>query len=188
MQKGLIQDEKKQLRRELHCAMNMAQKSAESKKLLHRLLLLPAFQATQNVLMYHPLPQEPNLLALLENSSHHFFFPRMQEDHLELYKWSPQVRWIVGPYGVEEPDPQTWRFSSITEIDLALIPGIAFDIQGHRLGRGAGYFDRLLGKSYCHAIKVGIAWSWQIVKKIPTEEHDVKMDFIATPEKIFHGE
>jgi len=188
MEKSPIQQEKEQLRRDLRRPRSMPKKSEEEKNLLCQLLMFPLFQEAQNILLYHPLPHEPNLLALLEKRSHRFFFPRMHGDELELYEWFPEAPWITGPHRVQEPNPNAWRLASISEIDLALIPGIAFDPQGHRLGRGAGYFDRFLGKPECRALKVGIAWSWQILPKIPSESHDVKMDFVVTPEKISHSE
>ena len=191
MQSLMLQEEKKTLRKQMKKLSQEQQVSPTVfglKQLFKQIQMLSSFTKARAILLYAPLPGEPDLRIILGNSSRRFFFPRMQKTHLELYEWSPQAPWIVGPYGVEEPDPQQWQKASLAEVDLALIPGIAFDPKGHRLGRGAGYFDRLLGDSSCHAIKVGIAWSWQILTNIPIEEYDVKMDFVVTPEKIFHSE
>lgn len=182
----MIQQEKTQLRKQSKILFQEQHLSLVAlKELLHKIQKLPVWSQSHTVLLYAPLTDEPDLRSLLEKSSHRFFFSRMHGDSLEIYEWFSAAPWIIGPYGVREPDPKIWRLASISEIDLALIPGIAFDPQCYRLGRGAGYFDRLLGDSSCHAVKVGIAWPWQIVKKIPTEEHDVKMDFVVTPERYF---
>lgn len=187
----MIQQEKKQLREKLRRVVRQQNASAtDLEQLLNQVRALPAWRKAHAVLLYSPLIHEPDLLTLLEASSSHltkrFFFPRMQQDELQLYEWFPKAPWITGPHGIQEPDPNEWRAASLAEVDLALIPGLAFDEQGGRLGWGRGYFDRLLGKSECSTIKVGVAWPWQIVPQIPREAHDITMDFVVTPEKVFH--
>jgi 5-formyltetrahydrofolate cyclo-ligase len=185
----MIQEEKKHLREKLRRVVKQQQASAtDLEQLLYQIQTLPAWHKAHAVLLYAPLVHEPDLLALLETPSfwtRRFFFPRMQQNELQLYEWFPKARWIAGPHGIQEPDPKHWRTVSLPELNLALIPGLAFDEQGGRLGWGRGYFDRLLGKSECSALKVGIAWPWQIVPQIPREAHDVTMDFVVTPEKSF---
>ena len=186
----MIQQEKKYLREKLRQIVKQQQISTtDLEQLLNQVRSLPAWSQSHAILLYAPLAHEPDLLTLLEISSSnlpkHFFFPRMQQNELQLYEWFPKAPWITGPHGIQEPDPKHWRTASLLEVDLALIPGLAFDEQGSRLGWGRGYFDRLLGKSECSALKVGIAWPWQIVPQIPREAHDVTMDFVVTPEKYF---
>ncbi len=178
------QEEKANLRRDIRTTMQVMQQG-EEEKLCARLLTLSLWQQPQRVLIYHPLSHEPNLLRLLEQKEHTFLFPKMHDQTLKLYQWAPGAVWRSGPYQVQEPDPTTWPLAEITDVDIALIPGMAFDSEGGRLGRGAGYFDRLLGSADCRALKIGIACSWQLVPKIPHEPHDVRMDFVVTPENIF---
>ena len=68
-------------------------------------------------------------------------------------------------------------------IDLVLVPGIAFDKQGHRIGYGFGYYDKFL-KKVPKAIKIGLAFDFQIVDKVPREEHDVAVDLIVTEKRV----
>ena len=68
-------------------------------------------------------------------------------------------------------------------IDLVLVPGIVFDKEGHRIGYGFGYYDKFL-KKVPKAVKVGLAFDFQIVDRIPAEEHDVPVDFIITEKRI----
>jgi len=65
-----------------------------------------------------------------------------------------------------------------------LVPGLAFDLLGGRLGRGRGFYDRLLREGLFHGIKVGYAWDWQLVDKVPCEQHDIRMDYIVTERKL----
>jgi 5-formyltetrahydrofolate cyclo-ligase len=65
-------------------------------------------------------------------------------------------------------------------IDLVLVPGIAFTRAGARIGRGAGFFDRFLAHRAARAIKIGIAFSFQIVESLPLERHDVRLDLVVS--------
>ncbi|MBX9742979.1 MAG: 5-formyltetrahydrofolate cyclo-ligase [Chthoniobacterales bacterium] len=106
--------------------------------------------------------------------------PLANSHELELYEWNPGALWMRGPYGLREPDPQSWKQVEPQEVDLALIPGLAFDLQGGRLGRGGGFYDRLLSLPSWKGFKVGIAWSWQLVEHVTREPHDVLMDIVIT--------
>ncbi|MFI0347763.1 MAG: 5-formyltetrahydrofolate cyclo-ligase [Chthoniobacterales bacterium] len=107
-----------------------------------------------------------------------FLFPRIQNEKLVLHQWKPHLSWIPNHHGLQEPDPQTWPLIPIEEVDLMLVPGMAFDRNGGRLGRGRGFFDRLLCQPECRASKIGVAWSWQMVEHVPREHFDVMMDAV----------
>ena len=88
---------------------------------------------------------------------------------------------IEGKFGVLEPiEAMNVPYKNI---DLVLVPGIAFDLDGHRIGQGLGYYDNFL-KKVPKAVKIGLAFDFQIVDKIPNEEHDVAVDFIVTEERV----
>lgn len=82
----------------------------------------------------------------------------------------------VGSYGILEPMGET--FTEYTSIDLAIVPGVAFDMKGHRLGRGKGYYDRLLPQ--INARKIGICFPFQVVGEVPSEDFDICMNDIIT--------
>lgn len=92
----------------------------------------------------------------------------------------PENDLIRGSYGILEPCPGLTVAADFKEIDLAIIPGVAFDFQRDRLGYGAGYYDFFLRKLRPDCTKIGIAFDIQMVNKIPAEMHDVKMDAIIT--------
>lgn len=89
-----------------------------------------------------------------------------------------------GSYGILEPRVEKIRKMKVEAIDLILVPGVAFDKKGNRLGHGKGYYDRLLEKT--NATKVGLAFEFQIVDKIPTDENDKPVDIIITEERVIH--
>ena len=68
--------------------------------------------------------------------------------------------------------------------DLIFVPGLAFSKDGHRLGRGAGFFDRLLAGRAARAFKIGICFSFQLVDAVPTERHDIEMDILVTDGRV----
>lgn len=85
---------------------------------------------------------------------------------------------ITTHFGLREPDPK--GLGSPEFIDLNVVPGLAFDERGYRLGRGAGYYDRFLTEQpYCY--KLGLAYDFQVFPQIPAESHDIKMDGLITP-------
>ena len=85
-----------------------------------------------------------------------------------------------GAYGILEPSRE--RPVAESDIDIVLVPGLAFDRRGGRMGFGAGYYDRLLTKT--HAVKIGLCYDFQLLDNIPSEEHDISMDYIITEKEI----
>lgn len=78
---------------------------------------------------------------------------------------------------------------AVAEIDAVLVPGVAFDARGGRLGRGAGFYDRFLSRPECRAVKIGVGFETHVVSRVPMEGHDVAMDELATERGIVvcHG-
>ena len=83
-----------------------------------------------------------------------------------------------GNLGIREPNERCMLLRS-GRVDLILVPGLAFDLEGHRLGRGKGYYDRLLAK--LEGTTCGVAFDEQMMQQIPVEAHDVRLNFIITP-------
>lgn len=143
---------------------------------------LPAFKRAGILLAYKPIRGECSPDALVDRarrSGKRVAFPLCLEDHgLALYIAESEEDFTSGAYGISEPDPKRCRSISAAEIDFAVIPGIAFDTECNRLGRGAGYYDRLLN-GFC-GVKAGFAYQCQIFPSVPVQEHDIKMDFVVT--------
>jgi 5-formyltetrahydrofolate cyclo-ligase len=87
-----------------------------------------------------------------------------------------------GQFGILEPRPEAVRPVSGDGINAALVPGLAFDETGNRLGRGMGYFDRILRD--LRGVKIALAYDFQILSEVPTEAHDTPMDFIVTEKRM----
>lgn len=88
----------------------------------------------------------------------------------------------AGSYGISEPSPDTGTpfLPEHASAAAMLVPGIAFDKTGNRLGRGKGYYDRFLAnKKYRELTKIGVCWEMQIIEEVPSESHDISMDWIC---------
>jgi 5-formyltetrahydrofolate cyclo-ligase len=91
-----------------------------------------------------------------------------------------------GPRGVPEPDASRCKIVPIDRIDIAIIPGIAFDEKGGRIGTGRGYYDRLIPKLAITTRKVALTLEEQIIPQVPMESHDKHVDIIITEKRIIY--
>ena len=136
------------------------------------------------VLFYAPLPDEIDLLPLLERAL-------AEGKTVALPRFVPETGVYAagritdlardcapGKLGILEPAARCTPFA-LNLLDLALVPGVGFDAAGHRLGRGAGYFDRILAQ--VAGTKCGVAFDQQMVQQIPAEPHDISLNCILTP-------
>lgn len=130
---------------------------------------------------YHSLWGEPNLNPVFESKSQvAWVLPRVVGDELEWRSIKSNSILVEGDFGILEPDVGTSTLINLNEIKIFLIPGVAFDLTGTRLGRGKGYYDKTL-KNF-KGTKVGVAFNCQLSDvPLPREAHDVRMDFLATP-------
>ena len=141
---------------------------------------------------YWPVKGEINVLPLLETlrtHGHTCVLPHVVDKLTPLifYKWDSKTPMIQGAYGIQEPDPKA---SSIIIPDIILVPLLAFDTDGHRLGYGGGHYDRTI--EYLKAMRkitvVGISFAYQQFDTVPIESHDHTMDYIVTERNVFKME
>jgi len=86
----------------------------------------------------------------------------------------------AGHYGIREPFREYVRLSDSSLLDLVLVPGVAFDASGNRIGFGAGYYDRFMKRLRPDAVKAALAYSFQVVEQVPADEYDIPADYIVT--------
>lgn len=89
-----------------------------------------------------------------------------------------------GAHGILEPPVGGRRLVEASEVDLFIVPGVAFDANGYRLGRGLGYYDRSLAQVKGRAVICALAYELQIIDRLPAAPHDVPMDFIVTEKRV----
>lgn len=151
----------------------------QSTAIIDRLMADSRFAEARTVLLYHSLPDEVYTHKLISEAvkTKTVLLPTVVGDELELHVYTPSTSTHTGVYDICESDGPL--FTDYENIDFAVIPGMAFDHKGNRLGRGKGYYDRLLTKLHCPLI--GICFPFQYLEKIPVEEHDRKVDAVIAP-------
>ena len=152
-----------------------------SREICSRLMADGLWRAAGTVLLYHPLPGEVDTTLLLDNAMNmgkRVLLPKVVGDELELHVYTPDAL-QRGAYGIMEPTGPLFPPNFYPSIDLAVIPGVAFDRHGARLGRGKGYYDRLLPQ-LSNAYRIGICFPFQMLEHLPSEPHDVLMNEIVS--------
>lgn len=92
---------------------------------------------------------------------------------------------VPGHYGIMEPKKECIRPVDVSKIDVVLIPGLAFDLKGNRIGYGKGYYDRFLGSLESFTVKIALAYEFQVLEEVPFEHFDVAVDYIITERKVY---
>ncbi|MDD2494533.1 MAG: 5-formyltetrahydrofolate cyclo-ligase [Tissierellia bacterium] len=95
---------------------------------------------------------------------------------------------ITSSFGYLEPKKENVIEVKVEEIDLIIVPGVAFDKRFNRIGFGKGYYDRILNRKRKNTLAIAIAYEFQVLEEIPYEEHDIKMDAIITEENMYRKE
>ena len=142
------------------------------------------WRSAKTILFYAPLPNELNIWPLVADALD-------AKKIVVLPQFNPRTNHYIGcqithlendlapgQFGIREPKSHCSEIL-LNRLDLALVPGVGFDLMGRRLGRGKGFYDRLLAQ--IPGSKCGIGFDEQIVEAIPTEPHDVRLNYILTP-------
>ncbi|MHB8419995.1 MAG: 5-formyltetrahydrofolate cyclo-ligase [Myxococcales bacterium] len=157
-----------------------------SLRVQERVLGLPAFQRARVVALYASLPSEPDTALLFERAradGKRLLFPGYALGAPELREVRDLSELAPGPRGIRHPP--RGPAAAPGEADLFVVPGVAFDRQGHRLGRGQGFYDRLLAGRAPSSTSVGLCFDHSLLERIEPEPHDVPVDYVAAPSGLF---
>ncbi len=136
---------------------------------------LELFQQAKTVGAYIPLPDEVDITPLFQCLEKTFYIPAFDEaiSSYRLAQLTDELN--PGKFGIPEPTNPVF---APEELDLIIVPGVAFDRTGNRIGRGGGFYDRLLPQY--HAVRIGICFDFQCVENVPSEPHDCRMDVVVS--------
>lgn len=158
----------------------------KSLRIHRRLIRMPAYQIAQRVACYVSVNNEVDTKTLIRvalRDGKRVGVPIARQDGVMDFQAIAGLNELrTAHYGLREPAPNPNAILPPHTIDSILIPGIAFDRYGHRIGSGKGYYDRFLTRT--KAARIGLAYAFQIIDRVPAEPHDVKMDFIVTESEI----
>ena len=176
-----MHDDKKMARqriKRLISVMTPEQKAAQSAAIWKRLEQNQAFNDATDILIYWSMADEVQTPAFIEKwaTSKRFYLPSIQGDDLIVKRYTGTSALIPGQ-SFSIPEPTGEPVSDLSPITLVIVPGRAFDAQGNRMGRGRGFYDRLLPQ-LPHAVKAGVCFDCQKLPCVPTDDNDIKMDFV----------
>jgi 5-formyltetrahydrofolate cyclo-ligase len=163
-----------------------AKRTTASEVICARLRVLPRWQQAASVLLFVPLKDEPDVWPLIKEVlavGRALALPRYdaaRQAYGACWVRDLDRDLVTGRFGILEPVPALPAIAT-PAVDLVLAPGLAFDAEGHRLGRGKGYYDRLLAE--VKGWRCGVTFEFQIAPEIPAEPHDVRMDGLITEEQ-----
>ena len=160
-----------------------------SSAVIQKFLSLPAYKEAKIIMAYLSMPEEIQL--------HEFFtaafsdekilaVPFISADEMAAVELPNMNALEVGSYGILTVKSDVRKFIDAAEIDCVITPGVAFDMQGHRLGRGGGYYDKFLSLAV-NAKKISLAYDCQIVNSVPVETFDIPVDAVVTPTKLIQN-
>lgn len=144
----------------------------------------PLVISATTILLYHSLPDEVHTHQLIEQmvqAGKRVILPKVISDtEMTLHTYASQTDMREGSYGIMEPCTPSIQPSLINREDtVAIVPGMAFDAAGHRLGRGKGYYDRMMVQLPC-IYKIGVCYPFQLLPEVPSDSHDIVMDEILS--------
>ena len=143
---------------------------------------MAAFVMADRILMYNSLPDELSTRDFIDKwaARKHFFLPRVNGVDLDVLPYD-RTRMHLGAFRIEEPDGDD--VVDVDSLDLIVVPAVAYDSKGNRVGRGKGYYDRLLPRA--HAVTIGVAYDFQLFASVDVEPHDCPVDIVITPSGIY---
>ena len=182
-----LHGEKRQLRRacrQVRKELGEAARQQASLAICARIEAWSVFHGSSVILTYMPIPGEVDLVPLLERQPQkRWVLPRILPDEKGWMNFHPYKpgRLIRHPFGMDEPAPDLPLIPA-SEIQLALVPGLAYDRAGRRLGYGGGYFDRFL-RGFT-GVSLGVTFRALMLDQLPFEEHDISVQWIVTEDGV----
>ncbi|MCP6760879.1 MAG: 5-formyltetrahydrofolate cyclo-ligase [Fischerella sp. CENA71] len=170
-------------------SMSVAEWKQKSDRIYTNLLNSPQFTQAKTVLAYFSFRQEPDLTPLFkqDEDSHSpkiWGMPRCIGNSLSWHIWILNAPVIIGTYGIPEPDPEA-PIIEPDQVDLILVPCVACDQQGYRLGYGGGYYDRLLAApEWANKSTIGVVFDFAYLPQLPVEPWDQPLDAVCTETKL----
>ncbi len=190
-----VAQRKKAIREEAHARRNaLPNKDELSRAICERLVALPEYQSARTVLYYVDVRSEVRTRDYLATALRHdkrIVVPYCVEGELELFHLTSMDELAVGMYRILEPKPELRALPEkrvgVEELDLIVVPGVAFDREGGRMGHGKGYYDKLLEHARPDTPLVALAFECQLFPQIPMDAHDVSMDKVITEAAVYSG-
>ncbi|WP_309242725.1 5-formyltetrahydrofolate cyclo-ligase [Limnofasciculus baicalensis] len=161
-------------------AMTVEEWQQKSDRISAHLQTSPLFTQSKTILAYFSFRQEPDLSSLFTDTQHRWGLPRCVGKSLIWHSWQPGETLQKGNYGILEPHPDA-PILEADRVDLILVPAVACDVRGYRLGYGGGFYDRLLSYTdWVFKPTIGIVFDFACLPQLPIEDWDRPLQAICT--------
>jgi len=180
----------RELALELRAALAEEERKLRSQKIQKKIIELPEFKQAKTIMTYLDFRGEVEMTSLAEKilaSGKRLVLPCCAPQSVLIPAVIRDLAKDIEPgkWGIREPKKENIIPAEPEEIDLVIVPGVAFDRQGNRLGYGGGYYDRFLPQVHLNVKKIATAFTCQVLPEIPVDPLDVKMDALITEDGIF---
>lgn len=190
-----LSERKKQIREQAHANRNaQTNKDEVSRDVVARCMALPEYQQAKTVLFYIDVRSEVRTRNDLTNAlstGKKIVVPYCVDGELELFHLENNDELDIGMYKILEPKTELRSVASkqvnVEEIDMIIVPGVAFDRRGGRTGHGKGYYDKLLEHARPDTPLIALAFECQLFDEIPMQDHDIFMDKVVTEKAVYDG-
>lgn len=157
----------------------------KSKEIFKKLIVSDLLEKSSNIFVYNSIKNEvctDELIDFLLIQGKEVALPVCHDSQIELtfVQVSSREDLLLGKYGILEPIKLNRKVFNSLECDCIIVPGVAFDFYGNRLGYGKGYYDAFLSKLSSKAIKIGLCYDFQLLENVPTDSEDIPVDFVVT--------
>lgn len=160
------------------------ERKSKSRTIVTKLLNHEKYAASRVFFAYLPFRDEVDIRPFIDEASRRgktILLPKTRgKGRMDLHVFSGWESVGKGAYGIPEPSEETERWIEINAIDCALVPGVVFDRNGGRIGYGGGYYDRFFARLESKPWSVGVGYHLQLLERVPTDLHDVRMNEIIT--------
>lgn len=152
-----------------------------SAQVVEHLEQLPCFQTAKSVMIYYPTHNELDVLSLIKKYKREktFLLPVSHRHYMEACPYEGNAKMHRGKFNI--PEPTTPPFAG--KIDLIIMPGVAFDKHGSRLGHGRGYYDKFIAVNRS-SVRIGVGYDFQLINHVPTRWYDKRVNYVVTPSKV----
>lgn len=186
---------KKTIREQAHAARQaQLDKDGVSQQIMARVMQLPEYEQARTVMFYVDVRTEVRTRQALPDalaSGKRVVIPYCVDGELELFHLESMDELELGMYRILEPKAELRSIAAkrtpVEELDLILVPGVAFDRRGGRTGHGKGYYDKLLEHALSRTPLVALAFECQLFPEIPMQDHDIHMDKVVTEAAVYEG-
>lgn len=168
-------------------SLSVGEREAASAAIIERLYDLPVFRQSRSVFLYISMPEEVQLGSLVArclSEGKRVAIPYLQGQAPMQATWLPDLESLEdGDYGIPTVAAERREIAVPGSLEIIIVPGVAFDTWGARLGMGSGFYDRFMTEREPQALRIALAFDCQLAERLPTEPHDQYVHYVLTEKR-----